>query len=102
MTARAPRPLSPAQRDTLQAAEAGHVTKSTYAPHRWYIDHTGGLRGGTQTSATVEALIRAGLLETGPFIALGTPRLAVVTDTGRRMLEQIRAHDDAGNAARDR
>jgi hypothetical protein len=95
---RASRPLSPAQRDTLQAAEAGHVTKSTYAPHRWYIDHTNGLRGGTQTSATVEALIRAGLLETSPFVALGTPRLAVVTDAGRRMLDQIRA--DAEEAAR--
>lgn len=95
MTARAPRPLSPAQRDMLQAAEVGHVTKSTYAPHRWYVDHTDGLRGGTQVSATVEALIRAGLLETGPFVALGTPRLALVTDAGRCRLAQTRARAEA-------
>jgi hypothetical protein len=91
VTARSPRPLSPAQREILTAAQLGHVTRSVYSPVRWYADFTDGLRGGTRVSATVEALIRAGLLETGPFVALGTPRLALLTDAGRRMLEQITA-----------
>lgn len=89
MTVRAPRPLSPAQCDVLAAANLGHVTRSLHAPARWYVDYTDGLRGGSMVSKTVEALIRAGLLETGPFTALGTPRLALLTDAGRRMLEQI-------------
>jgi hypothetical protein len=91
VTARSPRPLSPAQRDVLQASGDGRVTRSAYSPVRWYADFTGGLRGGTAVSATVEALIRIGLLETGPFVALGTPRLALLTDAGRRALEQITA-----------
>jgi hypothetical protein len=90
VTARAPRPLSPAQRDVLTAAEDGRVFRSLYSPTRWYLGTPwpGSNRAVTET---YEALMRAGLLETGPFIALGTPRLAVVTDTGRRMLEQVRA-----------
>lgn len=90
MTARAPRPLSPAQRDVLQAAADSRVTRSLYSPTRWYVDFPStGLRGGSMVTKTVEALIRAGLLETGPFVALGTPRLAVLTDAGRCMREQI-------------
>jgi hypothetical protein len=95
VTARSPRPLSPAQREILTAAQLGHVTRSVYSPVRWYADFTDGLRGGTRVSATVESLIRAGLLETGPFVALGTPRLAMVTENGRRMLEQITAEREA-------
>lgn len=96
MSARAPRPLSPAQRDVLTAAEGGRVTRSLYSPTRWYQDAW--IHGGRNITTTVQALESAGLLETGPFIALGTPRLAVLTDTGRRMLEQIRA--DAEEATR--
>ncbi len=94
MTARAPR-LSPAQRDVLEAAELGHITRSVYSTDRWYIDHTDGLRGGTQVSVTVEALIRTGLLATGPFVALDVPRLAVLTDAGRATLTQIRDTEQA-------
>jgi hypothetical protein len=75
----------------LTLARDRRVTRSLHSPVRWYADFTDGLRGGTAVSATVEALIRAGLLETGPFVALGTPRLAVLTENGRRMLEQITA-----------
>lgn len=87
MTARAPRPLSPAQREVLTAADHGRVTRSLYSPTRWYVDAW--MRGGRNVTTTVDALIRAGLLETGPFVALGTPRLAVLTDAGRAMLQQI-------------
>ncbi len=91
MTARAPRPLSPAQRDVLTAADGGRITRSLYSPTRWYQDAW--IHGGRNVTATVEALERAGLLETGPFVALGTPRLAVVTDAGKRMLAQIRERE---------
>lgn len=91
MSPRAPRPLSPAQRDVLTAAEGGRVYRNQFGSPYWWTasaHYTDPHRVTTQ----VEILMRAGLLETGPFIALGTPRLAVLTDTGRRMLEQIRAH----------
>lgn len=89
MTARAPRPLSPAQRELLVFAADRCVTRSLYSPTRWYIHQA--MYPKRKVTASVEALIRAGLLETGPFVALGTPRLAMPTDAGRRMLEQITA-----------
>ena len=91
MTARSPRPLSPAQREVLQLAAAGHVRRSLSSEASPWITWA----GRNNVTATVEALIRAGLLETGPFVALGTPRLAIVTDAGRRMLEQITAEAEA-------
>ena len=94
MTARSPRPLSPAQRDALQAASLGHVTGSEYSPTGWYVDYPDGLRGGQRVSATVESLIRKGLLDVDIASPDG-PRLALPTEDGRRMLEQIDAEREA-------
>lgn len=95
MTARTPRPPSPAQREVLALARDGCIKLATHWPHRRYAHYADGpIRN--QVTASVEALMRAGLLETGPFIALGTPRLAMLTDAGRRMLEQITATDTGG------
>lgn len=91
MIRRAPRALSPAQRDVLEAAEASRVVQSWKG---WYVkaDRVG---RGHYASPTIEALIRAELLKTGPLLALGTQRLAVLTDAGRATLTKIRDTEQA-------
>jgi hypothetical protein len=80
--------LTPAQAEVLTLAAEERVTRSLYSPTRWYAQTTYFGRPHAVT-ATVEALIKAGLLETGAFVALGTPRLAVVTDAGRVLLDTL-------------
>ena len=94
MTTRAPRPLSPAQREVLALADAGRVHCSAHGRPYWWTSMPN-YAEPKRVSATVQALIDKGLLETGPFVALGTPRLAIATDAGRRMLEQITAEAEA-------
>jgi hypothetical protein len=87
VTARSPRPLSPAQTDVLTAAQLGHVTASEHMAERWLVDYPDGLRGGQRVSITVESLIRKGLLDVDITHPAG-PRFATVTDAGRAMLAQ--------------
>lgn len=78
--------LTPAQRQILALADKGRIERSVTSPTRWYERSTF-LGRPYAVTATVESLIRRGLLETGEFAGLGVPRLAVVTAAGRALLD---------------
>lgn len=80
--------LSAAQLDVLKAAAEDRVQRSLYSPTRWYTMRPSSLRTVSVTT-TVNSLMKRGLLETGQFVALGVPRLAVVTDAGRTYLGEV-------------
>lgn len=77
---------SPAQSAILRHAERGFISRSLYSPVRWYDDSEWPARTVTSTA---ESLIKRGLAEVGPFVALGKPRILTLTAAGHAALAEV-------------